>query len=443
MPAPEPTLKFARGDATGLAIPAHGDALRAGGAAFLTEAFQAFGSLEPDNRVTRITRLERCPGGSTGEKLFLSVEYRKAHPHLHRDLFVKFSRDFNDPVRDARGKHEMEGEIRLAAASRLPGFPIRLPVAYFADYHHESRTGALITERIAFGAGGIEPHRPKCLDHEITEPVVYYRAILQALARLAAAHKSGRLGPEIDSRFPFDADRAAAANPIPHDERQLRTRVAQFADFVAKCPRLFPAHIAARAFFEQLEREAGEFIRHEATIKRFLQSNPDFIALCHWNANIDNAWFWRDAAGALQCGLMDWGHAGRMNVAFSLWGCLSGAPLEVWDLHLEELLGLFAGELREHGGPRLEVAELNLHMELYAATMGLAYFLDSPARILARLPEVVDAVGPSDPMFRRSETVRNQLHMSQVFLNLWQTHDIGASLQRLLRRSSVQVPSGV
>jgi len=55
----------------------------------------------------------------------------------------------------------------------------------------------------------------------------------------------------------------------------------------------------------------------------------------------------------------------------------------------------------------------------------------------------VDAVGPSDPMFRRSETVRNQLHMSQVFLNLWQTHDIGASLQRLLRRSSVQVPSGV
>jgi hypothetical protein len=38
-------LKFARGDATGLAIPAHGEALRASGEAFLTEAFRAFGSL--------------------------------------------------------------------------------------------------------------------------------------------------------------------------------------------------------------------------------------------------------------------------------------------------------------------------------------------------------------------------------------------------------------
>jgi hypothetical protein len=130
----------------------------------------------------------------------------------------------------------------------------------------------------------------------------------------------------------------------------------------------------------------------------------------------------------------NWGHAGQMNVAFSLWGCLSGAGLEVWDRHLEELLTLFAGELHEHGGPRLDVEELNLHMESYAAMMGLAYFLDSPARILMRLPEVVDAAGTRDPVLQKSETVRNQLHMSQVFLNLWQTHDLGASLQRLLRR---------
>ena len=29
------------------------------------------------------------------------------------------------------------------------------------------------------------------------------------------------------------------------------------------------------------------------------------IALCHWNANIDNAWFWREPDGALRCGLID------------------------------------------------------------------------------------------------------------------------------------------
>ena len=40
----------------------------ADGAAFLTEAFRAFGSLAADNAVARITRLEPCPGGSTGAK---------------------------------------------------------------------------------------------------------------------------------------------------------------------------------------------------------------------------------------------------------------------------------------------------------------------------------------------------------------------------------------
>jgi len=48
------------------------------GEAFLTEAFRAFGSLAAENRVARITRLVRCPGGSTGDKLFLSVEYERA-----------------------------------------------------------------------------------------------------------------------------------------------------------------------------------------------------------------------------------------------------------------------------------------------------------------------------------------------------------------------------
>jgi hypothetical protein len=377
--------------------------------------------------------LDPCPGGSTGEKLLLCVEYAHPEPHLHTELFVKFSRDFNDPIRDERGKHEMEGEVRLAATSRLPGFPINVPTVYFADYHHESRTGILITERILFGRGGIEPHHPKCLDHELAEPVAYYRAIVKSLARVAAAHKSGRLAPEVVARFPFDPQ-AAAGNPLPYSEQQLRARVAQYADFVARCPQLFPTNLTSPTFFAKLEREVGRFLAHESTIKRFLQSDPQLIALCHWNANIDNAWFWRDDAGVLQCGLLDWGHANQMNVAFALWGSLCAAGLDIWDHHLHMLLVLFADELHEHGGPRLDAEELNLHIELYAAMMGLGYLLDSPSRILLRLPEAIGASGPRDPVFLQSETARNQLHISQVFLNLWQTHDLGASLDRLLAR---------
>jgi hypothetical protein len=430
-PAP---MDFVRGDATGLFIPAHPEALRAAGPDFLTRAFQAFGSLAPGDRVARITRCELCPGGSTGQKLFLAVEYEKPAPGLHTDLFVKFSRDFSDKVRDDRGKYEMEGEVRFAALSRLPGFPITTPVAYFADFHHESKTGVLITEQVAFGAGDIEPQHIKCLDHELSAPIDHYRAIVKSLARVAAVHRSGRLPADIDAWFPFDPGAAAAGNPIPYDEPQLRERVAQFADFAARAPQLFPADVASAELFAKLDREVGRFLEHEAAIKRFQQSDPDFIALCHWNANIDNAWFWRDASGELQCGLMDWGHAGQMNVAFALWGCLCGAGLEIWDEHLDELLTLFLSELHEHGGPRLPIAELKLHLDMYVAIMGLSYFLDCPSRILFRLPEAVQASGPRDPVFCKSETARNQLHIATTVLHLWRTHDFGGSLERLRQR---------
>jgi hypothetical protein len=431
-PAP---LDLVRGDATGLMIPAHEDALCSGGEAFLTRAFQAFGALAADNRVARILRVEPCPGGSTGRKLFLSVEYEKPAPELHGELFVKFSRDFGDPIRD-RGRYEMESEVRFAALSHQPGFPIRVPAAYFADYHHETGTGVLITQRIGFGEGGIEPHRQKCMDHELAEPLAYYRVIIKALARLAAAHKAGRLSRDIDARFPFDPEAAAAADKIRYDHAELAELVTRYAEFARAHPQLLPANVRSPAFIEKLGREVGRVLEHEAAIQSFLRSDLDLVALCHWNAHIDNAWFWRDATGELHCGLMDWGRVRQLNLAFALWGCLSGAPHALWDRHLDELLALFTDELAAHGGPRLDVGELKLHLDLYVASMGVAWMLEAPARILFRLPEAAQAAGPHDPVFRKSETARNQLHIFTAVLNLWETHDFGASLDVLVAREA-------
>ena len=194
-----------RGDATDIEAPAHGDALRAMGAEWLTHAFRAFGSLGADNKVARIVSLEPCPGGSTGAKFFMELEYERADSALQTQLFVKFSRDFADARRDNQGRWEMASEARFAPLSRLPGFPISVPTAWFADYHRASGTGLIITDRIRYGEGAIEPHRRKCFDHEtFADPLPYYRQVVTALARLAASHKSGRLAPDIDARFPFD-----------------------------------------------------------------------------------------------------------------------------------------------------------------------------------------------------------------------------------------------
>ena len=126
------------------------------------------------------------------------------------------------------------------------------------------------------------------------------------------------------------------------------------------------------------------------------------------------------------------GHAGQLNLAFSLWGCLSGACLDVWNLHLAELIQLFVAELAAHGGPEIDPETLALHLDLYVAMMGLSYFIDSPARILRRFPAALRASGPFDPIFRTNDTARNQLHIATAFLNLWQRRDFGSSLDRAL-----------
>lgn len=424
-------IDWIRGDKLGLEIPAHQESLRTGGAAFLTQAFQTTGALAPDNRVSEITQFEECPGGSTGRKLLLSVKYENPAPSLPTELFVKFSRDFDDEVRD-RAKNQLEPEVRLALLSRSPGFPIAVPLCLFADYHRESGTGILITERIAFGSGALEPLYPKCLDYEIPEPLAHYQALIKALARLAGTHKAGRLSTNVAQEFPFDAEKAAADISIRYSAEQLQNRVNRLADFAAKYPRLLPANIVTPAFLKQLADELPRFIEHEQTIKQLLSSQEKFIALIHWNANIDNGWFWRNAQGELECGLLDWGGVSQMNVGLALWGALSGAETSIWDNYLDELLEIFAAEFHRCGGPQLDVDELKSHMLLYVAMMGISWLLDGPRRIETQVADLIEAESRFDTRIKSNETARTVLQMTVNFLNLWQTQDFGSVLDQTI-----------
>jgi len=431
-------VDWVRGDALGLEIPAHGEALRAGGEAFLTQAFRATGALSPDNQVARIAELAECPGGSTGRKFLLTVEYGRPEPGLHTELFVKFSRDFDDALRD-RAKDQMEGEVKFALISRLPGFPIAVPACLFADYHHESGTGVQITQRIPFGVGDVEPAHEKCCDYEIDDPLAHYRVLVAAVARLAGAHKGGRLAGHISETFPFDAEKAIAADRIRYNAQQLLNRVARWADFAAKHPQILPQNIRSAGFIERLRADVPRFLEHEQAIKQHLYSDPRFIALCHWNANVDNAWFWRNAAGELECGLMDWGRVSQMNVALALWGGLSAAELDIWNDHLDELLALFVAEYRAAGGPVIAIEELKEHLCLFVATMGLAWLMDAPPLILGQIPDLAEVPDRFDPRFRNNEHARTQLHMVTSFLNLWETQDFGRVLDRFLARARAEV----
>jgi hypothetical protein len=430
----EPTAieaHWVRGDMFGLDIPADIAALTAGAEAFLTAAFHASGALPYSNRVTRIAQCEECFGGGTGRKALLAVEYAIASPNLPNKLFVKFSRNFGDPMRD-RSKHMMVSEVKFAALSRTPNFPINVPQCLFADVNTQTGTGLMITDRIAFGTNGIEPQLLKCMDHMAPSPLERYRTIIKSLAQLSATHKAGRLGTAFDKEFPFDKTSVLNADPLRYTDEKLARRIQRIVEFIARHPQLFPRNLVAPEFHAQFLRDAPRVIAKEAAIKQFLYRNSDFVALCHWNANIDNAWFWRDARGELQCGLMDWGRVGQMTVAQTIYGAFSGAEKWMWDAHLDDIVKLFADEYARHGGPQLNIDELKTHTLLVTATMGLAYLMDAPAIIERQIADLDSIANAQDEIFKSNEDARVQLHMLTMFLNQWQTWNIGALVEHII-----------
>ena len=412
------SLQF--GDHFGLPIPADPAALRAGGTTFLTQAFRASGALSADNSVTLISQFQEVPGGSTGRKLLLRVEYDKPDAAARTDLFVKFSRDFDDPIRD-RGKTQMESEIRFATLSSEPSFPITVPAVLFADYHSATGTGILITQRIQFGANGIERQYHKCLDYEMSEPVAHYRALVSALGRLVGSHRAGLLPAELTEQFPVDMQSATVGERTPIGVDKLNRRLDQLAEFADTSPELLPANIRTPQFIQRLRDDAPRFLQQESAVWSHLVGDPEYIGLCHWNANVDNAWFWRDADDVMHCGLLDWGCAGQMNVAMALWGALSGAETDLWDNHLDDLLGLFVAEIRGCGGPDLDVDELRNQVMLYVGIMAVAWLLDVPALIRSRFGDAARTLTRKDPRIKDDESVRAPLQMFTNALNLWDT----------------------
>ena len=401
------TIDWIEADAFGLAIPAHGEALREGGPDFLTAAFRAAGSLAADNRVTALPRLEPCPGGGTGSKLHLTVDY--AAPGPPRALFVKFSRAFGSKIRDGQ-KIQMEGEVALALLSRQAAFPVRVPRCMFADYHHETGTGILITETIPFGTDGIEPNYVKCLDRDLPDPLGHYTALLRALARLAGAYHAGAF-PE-QELAPLRQGTLGVATREPYAPEQLARRIARWRDFATDYPRLVPEHVRSPAFLARFAREAPRFCGHEKAIAAFLNQPSDFVALSHWNANTDNAWFWTGADGEIDCGLFDWGNARVMNLGVALAGMFYGAEPDFLSEHLDTLIRAFTDEFERACGRPLDPEELKHHLALQLACSGLLWMIDAPAVIQRQVadlvPDLAQVPDRYDPRVFDNELIRTQ-----------------------------------
>lgn len=412
-----------RGDLLGHDFPVHLDALRTGGPEFLTRALRAAGSIESANRVEAITHLEPWSGGSTGRKAVLSVTYAHPRPGLPEHLFVKFSRDLDDPRRD-RGRWQMASETRFGLLSSIPDFPVAVPRCLFGEFHHESGSGVLVTERIAFGTDGIEPCHAKARDHELDDVRGHYEALVTAIGRLAGWHRAGRLPEETMAHFPGPAPSAKPGRRATVTAQDIRDRIERYADFARRVPHLLPGSIRSEAFIAELMDQAPRAVEHADAIRLVRRDTSDgLFAFCHWNANIDNAWFWRDERGAIACGLMDWGNVGQVNLATALTSCLTFAEADFVIEHLDHLLDVFVEAFERAGGGGLDVTALELHLALNAVAGGLRLPLDTVPLIEARVPDLAAAEDRFDPRIADDEFARTQLHILTSSLLRWQALD--------------------
>jgi hypothetical protein len=423
---------YVTGDQLGVEFPTTIEPLLARGPSFLTEAFRASGAINRNNRVVAVTAHQEFFGGGMGRKLLLSVQYERPEG-LHTELFAKFPRMFGDPLRDLFGPL-MEAEVRFALLSRQEGFPIPVPKCYFADYDSKTCSGLLITERIAYGEGRIERCYDKCLDYELPNPLGHYRALTKTAARLAGFHKAGKLGEEADRQFPFDPKKIDVGSRIPYTPEQLQEKLRKLQSFAAAHPQLFPGEIGSPQFLERFVREAPLVLEHELAIRSYLNEREDYIALCHWNCNLDNAWFWVDEQGELQAGMLDWGSVGQMNVAQSFYGMTCAAETDFLNQHRRDLMKLFVEEYRRNGGPALDLEEFNFLVKLSIAVLGIAWILDAPSLIEAQIPDVHTVKDRRDPKLRNDFLARAQLQLLVVMLNEWLVEDIGGALRDFIAR---------
>jgi hypothetical protein len=69
--------------------------------------------------------------------------------------------------------------------------------------------------------------------------------------------------------------------------------------------------------------------------------------------------------------------------------------------------------------------------------MGLTWLLDATATVQKHVPDLAQVKDRFDPRFKMNERARAQTQILTVFLNLWQTQDFGAVLDKFLRRTAI------
>lgn len=370
-------LDPAPGDQYGLVFPfTHADFEKAG-AEFLTAAFHAAGTMPKDNRVREIRDYRRVDSGGASVSAAFDVDYAIDDPDLHKSLFVKMPSE--DTMRKFVACSSWYGETQLAMRFAEVSLPVPVPKYYFGDCSRRTTNGILVTERVGYGAAPIEPVREKGLDRILPDAEEHYRVLTRHLVRIVAFHDRGGFGPEAESIFPFGKRRTGPPN------REIDLLI-EFLSEIA--PHLFPEAMQAPDFVARLRRDGMRILDNQKALADWIVRDVDYTGFCHANLNLDNAWFWRDAEGALQAGLIDWGYAGQMSLGQAFQGMLFASDPEGILERRHGLVDLFVEEYAQESGTRLDAPTLLEHARV-ASLLSLPLVIYAVTSVLEHSPKEV------------------------------------------------------
>jgi len=418
--------------------------------------------------------------GGAGIKVMLSVEYSKPADGVTQDFFIK--------IPHKMGNKSERHKISILLNNDFPEVlfnvmfvgktPFRSPRCYFADMSRDSTNYIVIMERLPFAQkknsyepGELLPAPGKYLDFQLeTKGADYYYALARSYARATAWYQaSSVLSPQLDYLFmtkdaceylhqerneaydnfgPLDQRVKWMASWVEQmGEEGFMQHVAPYGGFPEAISRgfldfaldwlgstqLLPKDLNNRAFREQIRREAEEFVRYGGLINWVLSKVYwELNVLSHPNLQVDNAFYWRDAEGEMQAGILDFGSMMHMSCANVLSGSWSGAEWEVMDEHEDKLCDFFVDQLVAAGGTCCSKDEFRTMIKLARGSSWTGQFVNFPKLYQLCPPkEFATIKSRSDPRFQ-AFLVRCYGYGPVISTMGWKNRNPTQSLQTLL-----------
>mmetsp|Transcript_41747 Transcript_41747/g.73422 ORF Transcript_41747/g.73422 Transcript_41747/m.73422 type:complete len:649 (+) Transcript_41747:22-1968(+) len=486
------------GEFWGIKFPINRHMFEEWGPSWLTEAMHTAGTLPKDNEITEFTEFKvvgedvadtssvggaSTDWGGAGPKVLLSVKYKNGPGELGEGMFVKFPH--THAPNNERIKLSVNGAVPSGWSENMfynsigGRMPFRTPRGYFAEMSRRTTNYILITERIPYGSkdktdfapGDILPAPPKYRDWAIKDVADHYYAHAKSMAQFFAwSREINRSTNQVNQMFNeqqmldfqsgvqkemanlkwADRDKGFAkmisapplnavvpgmgfAKPIALGMLEMGKDM-----LTVRAPHVFPAELSAKSHVDKFMKEATEMAGYCAEMSFYQVIHPEYTALAHPNAQVDNAFYWRDEAGTMQSGILDWDGAQNMPMPTCLGNAWMGSESDTFDEHEEKLVVYFLDEYKKASGEELD--KDTFYMCLKLAQASVMYGCFSNLGVLHRLvkaDEWKDIKDRYDPKVDGQFLTRCYYVQVELFLAMFKNRSPYPFFQKFMKRTSL------